>query len=98
MGNKLLEEFFASSALTRSINSRYDPTTNHCYGELVTHNVSGEYYFSRDLVDLQTGELLASAKIEKGKKFGLLRGVDLRDDPGFSDANEYINEIMQEDR
>ena len=100
LGDKFLEELFVGSAITKSITSRYDPRTNHCYGDLVARTVADGSYFNRGLYDLQTGELLAFAQIEKGKKVGMVfnRVSNYRDDTGFSDSNEYIDKIMQEDR
>jgi len=99
LGDKFLEDLIVGSAITKSITSRYDPRTNHCYGDVVTRNVDASYYL-RNLYDLQTAELLAFAKTEKGKKVGMIfnRVSNYRDDTGFSDANEYIDKIMQEDR
>jgi hypothetical protein len=92
--------FFVGSALTKSITSRYEPRTNHCYGEVMTLNMADGSYWHRALYDLQTGELLAWAKNVKGKKAGDVSGraVEFRNDVGFSDANEYIDKIMKEDR
>lgn len=99
MGDKFLEDLIVGSAITKSITSRYDPRTNHCYGDVVTRNVDTSY-FLRNLYDLQTAELLAFAKTEKGKKVGMIfnRVSNYRDDSGFADANEYIDKAMQEDR
>ena len=98
LGDKFLDGFFVTSGLTKSITSRYDPRTNHCYGELVIQNGSHEFYYDRTLYDLQTEELLASATINKGKKVGLGGSGELRGDLGFSAASEYIDKIIKEDR
>lgn len=68
-------------------------------GDVVTRSQDGSL-FIRGLYDLQTGEGLAFAKIQKSEKVGMVsdRLSDMRNDLGFSDANEYINKIMQEDR
>jgi hypothetical protein len=97
LGNKFLDDLFAAS---KSVTSHYDPRTNHCYGDVVTQSPAVPSYSNRSLFDLQTGELLAFAKTEKGKKVGMVfsRLSDMRDDVGFSDANEYIDKIVQEDR
>jgi hypothetical protein len=99
LGNKFLDDFFVSRPLTKSITSHCDPRTNHCYGEVVTENPNSSYHI-RTLFDLQTEEGLAFAKTEKGKREGRIssRLTDMRDDLGFSDANEYIDKLMQEDR
>jgi hypothetical protein len=99
LGNKFLDDLVVFRPLTKSITSRYDPRTNHCYGDVVTQNPHS-FYHNRTLVDLQTGEPLAYAKTEKSKKVGMVSGrlTDMRDDLGFSDANEYIDKLMQEDR
>lgn len=98
LGNKFLDDLVVFRPLTKSITSRYDPRTNHCYGDVVTQNPHSSYH-NRTLLDLQTGEPLAYAKTEKSKKVGMVSGrlTDMRDDLGFSDANEYIDKLMQED-
>ena len=54
LGNKFLDDHFASQPLTQSITSHYDPRTNHCYGDVVMRNVEDFSYFIRTLYDLQT--------------------------------------------
>jgi hypothetical protein len=100
LGEKFLDELVIGSALTKSATSRYDPRTNHCYGDVVTQSIADNSYFNRSLFDLQTSELLAFAKEEKGKKVGMVFGrmSDMRNDLGFSDANEFIDKMMREDR
>jgi hypothetical protein len=102
LGDKYLDDHPASRPLTKSITSRYDPRTNHCYGDVSTLNLTEPQLsnYNRMLFDLQTGVPLAHASIEKGKREGKVFGrpTDKRDDHGFSDANEYIDKLMQEDR
>jgi hypothetical protein len=99
LGKKFLDELAVGPETSKSLTSRYDPRTNHCYGDVVTRSQDGSL-FIRGLYDLQTGEGLAFAKIQKSEKVGMVsdRLSDMRNDLGFSDANEYINKIMQEDR
>jgi len=104
LGNKFLDDdpLVGRSSLTKTIISHYDPRTNHCYGDEVTQNVANpDSYFNRFLFDLQTGEMLAFARrTAKEKQNGIVVGgpLDMRDDHGFSAANEYIDKLMQEDR
>jgi hypothetical protein len=101
LGEKFLQDqSFVGSTLSMSITSRYDPRTNHCYGDVTTRRIGESSDFNRSLYDLQTGEVLAFSKVEKGKTVGMVFGrlSDFRDDVGFSDANEYIDKIMKEDR
>ena len=64
----------------------------------MTQNIVGHSYSNRSLYDLQTDDLLAFAKTEMGKQAGIVFGRHPADDTGFSDANEYIDKVMQEDR
>jgi hypothetical protein len=102
LANKFLDDLSVSrSSLTQTITSHYDPRTNYCYGEVMTLNRADPHsYFNRSLFDLQTGDLLAFASIEKGKNDGTVYGrlPVMRDDLGFSAASEYIDKLMQEDR
>jgi hypothetical protein len=103
LGEKMNKEMMFGSALTGTQTSHYNPRTGHCYVDLVrqdngTDPRSGGY-FHRTLYDGQTGALLAFAKIEKGKRVGMGfgRGSDMRDDFGFSDANENMDKLMKEE-
>ena len=98
LGDKFLDDLLVGPHIRKSITSHYSPRTNHCYGDLVTQNIVGHSYSNRSLYDLQTGDLLAFAKTENGKQAGIIFGRPPGDDTGFSDANEYIDRLMQEDR
>jgi hypothetical protein len=53
--------------------SKYDPTSNRCYGRSYQHIVKPSYrldHESDQVFDLQTDDLLAAAMIENGKKHG----------------------------
>jgi hypothetical protein len=100
LGEKILEEDQSTSrSEMRSQRSHYDPQTNRCYVELITlsvnHDVADPYH--RILFDGQTKDLLAFAQIEKGRRSGLVFGRS-PSDVGWDDANEYIDEMMKDDR
>jgi hypothetical protein len=103
LGEKMLEETAVGSALTKSETTHFDARTNHCYVDYFVHDIENgrvARYQNRSLFDGQTGEILAFAKIEKGERVGMIFGriSDMRNDLGFSDANEYIDRMMKEDR
>ena len=53
--------------------SKYDPTSNRCYGRIYEHITKQQYrldHESDQLFDLQIDDLLASAMIENGKSTG----------------------------
>src|SRR5437867_1255485 len=71
LGEKFLEQLSVGSGLTQYATSRYDPRTNHCYGDVVTQSTADGSYSNRSLYDLQTGEVLAFATIRKGERAGM---------------------------
>ena len=61
--------------------SKYDPTSNRCYGRFYQHIKKQQYHFDKEhdqLYDLQTDDLLASAFIENGKKRGNIFDPDYK--------------------
>ena len=105
LSQKLLDNNTVGSAPTQSQVSHYNPATNRCYVQLTVQsaNLSGDY-FSNYLFDGQTGEMLASATKEKGKKdFGNIFSGPAKtthSDPSgttFDSTNDYINEVMHDD-
>jgi hypothetical protein len=81
--------------------------TNRCYVELTTQDADlsrtiGQHYINRVLYDGQTKEMLAFARIEKGKKVGMVFDKQHRttnlDNAGWDDANAYIDTMMADDR
>ncbi len=86
--------------------SKYDPKFNRCYIEQFRHvkvgmrkEIESQMH---SLMDLLTDDMLAFAKIENGKKVGMVfdpghrptRDTNL----GWDDANAYIDEMMLEQR
>jgi hypothetical protein len=101
LGQKFLDELLVGSAISKTLTSHYDPRSNHCYGDVLTENIRRDVsYHNRSLFDLQTCEILAFAKIEKGLKVGMVFGrlSNMKDDFGFTDANEYIDQMTKEER
>jgi hypothetical protein len=100
LGREFIDDLVVGGAINKSLISRYDPRTNHCYGDVTTERIDNVQYYNRSLFDLQTGDMLAFAKIEKGGKVGNVFGqaAPMGEDLGFTSANEYINKIMKEDR
>ena len=105
LGQKILDNNIVGAALTSSQVSHYNPVTNRCYIQLTTMsaNLSNDY-FSNYLFDGQTGEMLASATKEKGKKeYGSIFSGPAKttvSDPSettFQSTNDYIGEIMNDD-
>jgi hypothetical protein len=98
LGDKFIDELWVGEH-AKSLTSHYDPNTNHCYGDVITRSTD-DSFVNRSLFDLQTGEVLAFAKIEHGEKVGMVFGrlSDMKGDLGFTDASEYIDKMMHEER
>jgi len=59
--------------------SKYDPTSNRCYGRFYQHITKQKYHFDHEsdqIYDLQTDDLLAWSRIENGKKSGNISDPD----------------------
>ena len=100
LAGKMLEEQAIGAALTQSQISRYDPRTNRCYVEITVQSSKDSRYQHRYLYDGQTKELLASSRSEKGIRGGMIfdrQHIPTRAD-GWDDANEYIDQMMAEDK
>jgi hypothetical protein len=92
--------------------SKYDPVSNRCYGRIYEHITKPSYGFDREtdqVYDLQTDDLLAFAKIEEGKKSGIIYDTDYKQPPlpsclggcpaKFGDqtwqsTEDYMNQMM----
>ncbi len=105
LGQKILDNNVIGNALTQSQVSYYNPATNRCNVQLIVQSIitnSGSLgdYFSNSLYDGQTGELLAFATKEKGKKdFGqIFSGDSSGYGFGYSAASDYIYKVMNDDR
>lgn len=105
LGQKILDNNAIGNALTQSQVSHYNPATNRCYVQLTVQsaNLSGNY-FSNYLFDGQTGDILASATQEKGKKeYGNIFSGPVKttvsdaSETTFQSTNDYINEVMKDD-
>jgi hypothetical protein len=87
LGDQLFDETAIGSALTKDQLSHYDPKSNRCYVELTVQKISpkdaNDNYVNRSIYDGQTKEILAFAKIEKGKRVGMIFDKQRRmADPG----------------
>jgi hypothetical protein len=105
LGRKILDENIVGPALTQTQISRYNPLTNRCYVELnaqTADNTKKMTYFHTVLYDGQTGEMLASLKIENGQKSGMVfdRNHQTKTvvNAGWDDARDDIDEMMTDDR
>jgi hypothetical protein len=104
LGKQILEGNAISPTLTQSQISHYDPITNRCYVELTVQiaDPSKPLYVHRYLFDGQTEEMLASTKIEKGERSGIVfdRQHQTKDysDGGWDDATAYIDKVMANDK
>ena len=61
--------------------SKYDPTSNRCYGRIYEHIAKQQYRLDREtdqFFDLQVDDLLAFATIENGKKHGNIFDPDYK--------------------
>jgi hypothetical protein len=61
--------------------SKYDPTSNRCYGRIYQHITKQNYHLDHEndqIYDLQIDDLLASASIENGKKHGSIFDSDYK--------------------
>lgn len=105
LGQKILHGNIVGVALTQDQVSHYDPQTNRCYVQLTVQTADlskpGDY-FSTTLYDGQTGEILAFARTEHGKKSGMVFDGSLPDgqDPDrfWNHATDFINGKMEDDR
>jgi hypothetical protein len=104
LGDKILEEnIIVGSALSQSQVSHYDPRTNRCYVELTVQTVGKPMdYQNRVIYDGRTNEMLAFARIENGRKSGMVfdkqpKSSNLEND-GWDHASEYIDQMMAKDR
>lgn len=80
--------------------SRYNPTDGHCYVDFTMQcdsacqsHSSDSTSFDRQLIDGQTGEVLAFATIIKGTKVGMVYNQRFT----YDDANSYIDSFMRID-
>ena len=105
LGEKIMKNTVVGDALKKDQLSHYDPKTNRCYVQLTIWNsnlANGEENFEQDLVDGQTGQVLAAIRREKGKKSG-----DIYIDPSplngnpdelYLDASLFISKMMEDER
>jgi hypothetical protein len=105
LGEKIMKNTVVGDALKKDQLSHYDPKTNRCYVQLTIWNpnlANGEENFEQDLVDGQTGQVLAAIRREKGTKSG-----DIYIDPSplngnpdelYLDASLFISKMMEDDR
>jgi hypothetical protein len=86
--------------------SKYDAKNNRCYVEIFQHIKIGLHKEKevqyRQIYDGQTDDLLAFAKVENGKKVGMVLDIQHRkttdENLGWDDANAYIDEMMADKR
>ena len=74
LGAKILNDNSVGRALSQSQLSHYNSNTNRCYIELTVQSADmtkAPEIMSRYLFDGQTEEMLAFAKVEKGKQSGM---------------------------
>lgn len=104
LGDRIRSKNIIGIALTQDQVSHYDPKTNRCYVQLTvqTADVSNPNYFATYLYDGQTGEMLATAKMDHGRRAGMVFGVPPPDgtDPNrfWEQATDFMNQRMQDDR
>ena len=101
LAEKVLEDNIIGNALTHDVKSHYTPDTNRCYVELDVSAADltqfNERPYSRYLYDGQTKEMLATSKVEKDKKTGIIFvPADML--AGYDKANAMIDSLMADDR
>jgi nitrate reductase alpha subunit len=105
LGEKILKNTVIGDALKKDQLSHYEPKTNRCYVQLTVWNANlakGDEYFQQDLLDGQTGQVLAAIRRKNG-----LRSGDISIDPSplngnsdelYVDASMFISKMMADDR
>ena len=105
LAGKILNSSIIGPALYKSQISHYDPLTNRCYVEITIQSADTTrppHDLSQYLYDGQTGEMLAAAQIEEGKRWGMVydwkHQTTTLTNAGWDDAIRYINTMMADDR
>lgn len=95
LGEKILSENHVGIPLTQSQVSKYDLKSNRCFVELFVSSIPTEkLYTSYALYDGQTGEMIAFATDEMGKKkFGSFKVFK----KSYEDTLDYIYDVMSDD-
>jgi acyl-CoA hydrolase len=83
--------------------SKYDAANNRCYVEVYIHTRTKQFDVEhRQIYDAQVDDLLAFAKIENGKKVGMVFDHQHQKTSdtnlGWDDANAYIDQMMADKR
>jgi hypothetical protein len=94
LGKKVLDENPVGPTLTQSETSRYDAATGHCYVDTSIRSADNKVSV-RYLFDGQTGETLAWAESNTGKKVGKVFDSAAGND-GYAPANAYMDSLMSE--
>ena len=94
LGKKVLDENPVGPTLTQSETSRYDLATGHCYVDTYIRSADDKV-FVRYLFDGQTGEMLAWAESNTGKKVGKIFDPTAARD-GYDPANAFMDSLMSE--
>jgi hypothetical protein len=97
LGEELLRDVSHGALITVSQLSSYNPKTNRCHVTLTSQHADlsdPQEYLVVLLYDGQTKELLATYKIERGKKTGL--GFK-NGEVGFEATKNYVDEMMKDE-
>ena len=70
LGNKFLDDLVVFRPLTKSITSRYDPRTNHCYGDVVTQNPHSSYHITEPYSIFRQANHWHTQKRKRARKLG----------------------------
>jgi hypothetical protein len=103
LAEKMVEKYSRPAITVSQLSSHYEPRTKRCYVQMTTRNIDDpNKYTNVGVFDGQTKDLLAYIKIEDGSKSGIVfdrrhRTKSLTN-AGWDDANEYIDQMMAEDR
>jgi len=94
-----MEANIIGTALTQSQVSHYDPQTNRCYVDLnvnMADLAKFDDYYSRTVLDGQTGEMLAHIENKKGQKTAYIK--DSSEAFSYDAAIAKMEALMADDR
>jgi hypothetical protein len=105
LGEKILDHTVIGDAQKKDQISHYEPKTNRCYVQLTVWNANpakeGEH-FEQDLLDGQTGQVLAAIHRDKGVRSGEISidpsPLSGNSDELYVDASIFISKMMADER
>jgi len=105
LGEKILKNTVIGDAQKKDQITHYEPKTNRCYVQLTVWNANpakGDEYFHQDLLDGQTGQVLAAIRRDKGVRSGEISidpsPLSGNSDELYVDASIFIHKMMADER